>query len=275
MEQRNPDPRFLAGDDVRPLVAKFLLPAMFVLAGILLANAPTARPAGIALCAVIILLGLVQFFVVGLVKPTEECLFYKRFFEWRRIEYGDIVKCGRPIFPLFWGFHYLKLRNFEPPLGKLYFVQYHSARPFSHHELDQEMIEQIRARIARKSVSLQGSPGVENSRLRGSSAQLGIRACAITALSSMLMVLLLRVLLSWPGPNFPPRIVPGQSMISRLVIYFSLFCSRLLDWPFNLMAIVALLAGVGMLRFRGHAMTLSIVLGAILGGTAARWLGAV
>jgi hypothetical protein len=152
LEQQSADPKFLSGDDQRPLGAKVLAPAMLILAGILLAKAPTTRPAGLVLCAVVIVLGAVQFVVVGLVKPTEECLFYRRFFKWRRIEYSDIVKCGRPIFPLFWGLHYLKLRNFEPPLGRLYFVQchpfqYHPARS-SQRELDQETIERIRAGIA-------------------------------------------------------------------------------------------------------------------------------
>jgi hypothetical protein len=145
----NADPRFLAGDDMRPFAAKLGIPAILILGGICLGVAPTTRPAGVVLCASIILLGALQFVVVGLVKPTQECVFYRRFTEWRRIEYSDIVRCGRPIYPQFWGLHYLKLRNFEPPLGKLYFVQYHPAGSISQYEQDRELIEQIRTRVAR------------------------------------------------------------------------------------------------------------------------------
>jgi len=111
MSQQSREPNFFAIDDMRPLNSKVLMPAMLVLGGIFLATAPTTRPAGIVLCAAIVILGVAQFVVVGLVKPTEECLFYKRFSEWRRIEYNDIVKCGRSFFPFFW-LHYVKARNF-------------------------------------------------------------------------------------------------------------------------------------------------------------------
>jgi len=271
LNRQSREPKFLAIDDMRPLIAKLLMPAILTAAGVFLAVAPPIRPAGVALCSVIALQGIVQFIVVGLVNPTQECLLYKRFFEWRRIEYADIVKCGRPIFPLFWGLHYLRLRNFEPPLGKLYFVQYHPAPLFSQHELDQEVIEQIRARIAGKSFPAQASPSSSKSTLQASSAQLGIKACAISALLSALTVLFLRVLLSWPGPNFPPKIAPGQGVIYSIFVYLSLFCARLVDWPYNGVAILGLLVGIALLRFRGHAAFLSLALGAILGGIVARW----
>lgn len=274
LNERGVEPKFVAADDLRPLGSKVLIPAMLVLLGIFLGAAPTTRPLGVVLSGVIVLLGIMQFVVVGLVKPTEECLFYKRFVEWRRIEYRDIVNCGRPIFPLFWGLHYLRLKNFEPPLGKLYFVQYHPVRLFSQYELDHEMVEQIRARIAGKKIPPQVLPATQKAGLPASSEQLGIKACAITAVSSMLMVLFLRVLLNWPGPNFPPKIVPGQGILYHITVYLSLFCVHLLDWPFNLIAIVLLLSGIATLRFRGHAAFFSLALGAILGGIVARWLGA-
>lgn len=270
MESQGREPKFLAADDMRPLISKLVMPAMFTVAGVFLAVSPPIRPAGVALCSIIALQGVVQFIVVGLANPTQECLLYKRFFKWRRIEYSDIVKCGRPIFPLFWGLHYLRLRNFEPPFGKLYFVQYHPASLFSQHELDQEMIEQIRARIAGKNVPSPASSGTGMSSLPASSAQLGIKACAISAISSALTVLFLRMLLSWPGPNFPPKISPGQGVIYRMFVYLSLFCVRLVDWPYNVIAILVLLVGIALLRFRGHAAFLSLALGAILGGIVAR-----
>jgi hypothetical protein len=268
MEQQKPEPRFLAVDDMRPLGNKVLIPAMLIFVGILAATSSTTRPLGFALSALIILVGVIQFIVVGLVKPTEECLFYKRFSEWRRIEYNDIVKCGRSFFPLFW-LHYLKLRNF----GRLYFVQYHPVRPLSQsqYELDKETIDYIRARIGGKTPPSQVSPGMEISNLPAGSPQLGIKACTISALSSALTVLFLRVLLSWPGPSFLPKIVPGQGIAYRILIYVSFFCARLVDWPYNAVAILGLLVGIALLRFRGHAAFLSLALGAIVGGIVARW----
>ncbi len=270
MNQQGRKPNFLAVDDMRPLGSKVLIPVILILGGSFLAAAPTTRPAGVILCAAIVLLGVTQFLLIGLVNPTEECLFYKRFFEWRRIEYSDIVKCGRSIsiFPFFW-LHYLKLRNFR----RLYFVQYHPVRPLiqSQYELDRGMIEQIRARIGGKSVPSQASPSTAKSTLQASFAQLGMKACAISAILSALTVLFLRVLLSWPGPNFPPKIVPRQGVIYNIFVYLPLFCARLVDWPYNVVAILGLLVGIALLRFRGHAAFLSLALGAILGGIVARW----
>ncbi len=147
MSQHEYEPRFLALDDQRPAVRKLLMPAIFTSGSFLLATSSTTRPAGVALCSIIMLMGVIQFIAVGLVRPTEECLFYKRFFKWRRVEYGDIVECGRAVFPPFWGLHYLKLSKFQRPFGKLYFAQYHPAPLFSQWRLDRQMIEEIRTRI--------------------------------------------------------------------------------------------------------------------------------
>ena len=258
---------------MRPLVSKVLIPAMLILVGVLAATSSTTRLLGVVLSGIIILLGITQFVVVGVVEPSEQCLFYRRFLRWRKIEYSDIIKCGRSIFPLFLGLHYLKLRSFEPPFGRLYFVQYHPARFGSQYELDRESTEYIRERIAGGAVSL-GTLSVENPDKRPNSPQLGVKVCAISTILSMLTVLFLRLLLSWPGYGFPPTLAPGQPIAYRALIYMSLFCMHLLDWPFNSIAIVVLLAGIVVLRFRGYAGVLSLILGAILGGVAARWLGA-
>jgi hypothetical protein len=268
------EPKFLAGDDMRPLISKVLMPAMLILVGILGATSSTTRPLGAALSGIIVLLGVLQFIAVGVVKSNEECLFYRRFFEWRRVEYSDIVKCGRPLFPLFWGLHYLRLRNFESPLGRLYFVQYHPAKFGSQYELDRELIERIRERIAGKNVYSFQDLSPDNPDRPIESRQLGVRACAISAILSMLTVLFLRVMLSWPGSNFPPRPVPAQGLVYQGLIYFSIFCVHLLDWPFNAIAIVVLLTGIVVLRFRGYGGILAVILGAIVGGIAARLVGA-
>jgi hypothetical protein len=152
MPQQEYEPRYLALDDQRPVVYKFLMPAILTSGGLLLAVSSTTRPGGVVLCSIIILIGVIQFIAVGLVQPTEECLLYKRFFKWHRVEYSDIVDCGRAAFPPFWGLHYLRLAKFQRPFGKLYFVQYHPAPLFSQRQLDHQMIEEIRARVAEKDI---------------------------------------------------------------------------------------------------------------------------
>lgn len=136
------------------------------------------------------------------------------------------------------------------------------------------MIEQIRARIVERRVPSQVSPGAEESGLSTSSAELGVKACAITAILSMLVVLFLRVLLSRPGPNFPPKVAPGRGVVYRIFVYLWLFAVHVLDWPYNVAMSLALVIGIALLRFRGHAAFLSLALGAILGGIVARWFGA-
>jgi hypothetical protein len=274
LKEQGNEPKFLAGDDMRPLGSKILMPTLLILIGLLAATSSTTRPIGVALSGITILLGILQFIAVGVVKPGEQCLFYRRFRKWRRIEYSEIVKCGRPVFPLFWGLHYLRLRNFELPIGKLYFVQYHPAKFGSQYELDRTLVEHIRDRIPQRNLPLQDLPAEGHDKSLGSS-QLGVRACAISAFLSMLTVLLLRVLLNWPGSNFSPQLPPGQGMTYRALVYLSIFCMRVLDWPLNSIAIIVLLAGIVALRFRGYAGLLSLILGAMLGGIAARWFGAI
>ncbi|HET6931063.1 MAG TPA: hypothetical protein VFI45_12140 [Candidatus Acidoferrum sp.] len=274
MKQQGHEPKFLAGDDMRPLSSKILMPTLLILIGLLAATSSTTKPVGVALSGIIILLGILQFIAVGVVKPSDECLFYRRFRKWRRIEYSDIVKCGRPVFPLFWGLHYLRLRNFEPPLGRLYFALYQPAKFGSQYELDRALVEHIRERIPQGNLPLEALPPDGQDKSLGS-LQLGVKACAISAFLAMLTVVVLRVLLNWPGSNFPPLLSPGQGVAYRALVYLSIFCMRLLDWPFNSIAIATLLTGIGALRFRGYAGPLSLILGAVLGGIAARWLGAI
>jgi hypothetical protein len=78
-------------------------------------------------------------------------------------------------------------------------------------------------------------------------------------------------MLSWPGPNFPPGIAVRQGVIYHIFFYAALFCMRLVDWPYSVLAILGLLFGIALLRFRGRAAFLALALGAILGGVVARW----
>lgn len=143
-ENKNTKPRFFTLGDARPLVVKFLIPAILILGSFLVLRA-TAKPLGIVLGALIGILGVMYFIITGLVRAEADCLYYRRFSEWRRLEYADVLSCGRSAFlPLC----YIKLRHFVPPLGKIYFMLYNPVKwIWQQPRVDDETIAYIRSRI--------------------------------------------------------------------------------------------------------------------------------
>jgi hypothetical protein len=143
-ENKNSKPRFFALGDARPLVVKFLIPAILILGSFPILRA-TAKPLGIVLGALIGILGVTYFVITSLVRAEVDCLYYRRFFEWRRLEYAHVLSCGRSAFlPLC----YIKLRRFEPPLGKIYFVLYSPVKwMWQQPRVDDETMTYIRSRI--------------------------------------------------------------------------------------------------------------------------------
>lgn len=140
-------PRFLALDDQRPFIAKLGIPGLLVVADVQMFRSAT-KPAAIVLAVLVGLCAITQFAIVGLVKPERDCLHYRRFLRWNRLEYADIMKCGHSIIPVL---HYLKLKRYTRLLGKLYFIPYSPGPVFGRTERDHKLIEHIRQRIARTS----------------------------------------------------------------------------------------------------------------------------
>lgn len=147
MEVHKSFPRFLALDDQRPFIAKFGILGLLLVADVQMFRSAT-KPAAIVLAVLVGLWAITQFVIVGLVRPEQGCLYYRRFFRWNRLEYEDILKCGHSIIPVL---HYLKLKRYTRLLGKLYFIPYSPGSVFGQIERDHKLIEYIRQRIARTS----------------------------------------------------------------------------------------------------------------------------
>lgn len=141
-------PKFFSIADVTTFIVKAWLPAIF-LAGAILICLPPAKPAGVALGALLGIFTVAAFWSIVVVTPRQECLLYRRFLRWKRLEYRDIVKCGRAL--LLPGLYYLKLRHYEPPLGKLYYVPYTpGSGPMNRMKLSRELMTHIRTRISQE-----------------------------------------------------------------------------------------------------------------------------
>ena len=148
MPSQNATPRFFSPTDVTTFIAKIWLPAMLFAAAVLICL-PPVRPVGLALGAFLGIFALSAFWSVVLVSPQQGHLLYRRFLRWKRLEYGDVARCGRAL--VFPGLYYLKLRDYEPPLGKLYYIPYTpGSGPWRRAKLGRELMEEIRARIVRE-----------------------------------------------------------------------------------------------------------------------------
>lgn len=147
LEVQKSFPRFLASNDQRPFIGKLGIPGLLLVSSVLMFRSAT-KPAAIVLSILVGLWAITQFVIVGLVRPEQSCLYYRRFFRWNRLEYEDILKCGHSIIP---ALHYLKLKRYTRLLGKLYFIPYSPGPVFGQIERDHKLIEYIRQRIARTS----------------------------------------------------------------------------------------------------------------------------
>ncbi len=265
-------PSFLAGDDLSPFIAKFCLPAGFVLVAVLVAQ-PPAKPGSLVLAVLLAVAALLQFYICGLVRAEPDCLWYRRFFRWERIEYEEILKCGIAVFPP--GLGYLKLRHFVPPLGKVYFVFYNPGLwPWQQLRQARELLDYIRVRMGRPAGSIVEQPPPVEREKKDNSLKARAMRCLGFGLLTWGVVFFSRVFVGWPGPGFRPPIEPGQTLMYRWNVYWWYFCHRVLDWPLNLFAAVALLGGVVALRFNRGALSLAAAMGALLAGIMARFFGA-
>jgi hypothetical protein len=147
LEVQKSFPHFLASDDQRPFIGKLGIPGLLLVFTVVMFRSAT-KPAAIILAFLVGLWAITQFVIVGLVRPEQGCLYYRRFFRWNRLEYKDILKCGHSIIPVL---HYLKLKRYTRPLGKFYFIPYSPGPVFGQIERDHKLIQYIRQRIARTS----------------------------------------------------------------------------------------------------------------------------
>ncbi len=265
MQEQENLPTFLPGRDSRPFVFKVGLPALslFAIASVCWWP-PTTLPA-IVLGIILVLPAIFCFFNAGLVEAESNFLLYRRFFKWRRLEYCEIVACGRSFFP---GLNYLKLKTPVPPFGKLYYIPYNPVEwIWQQPKADREAREYINARIGKSLESLP-APQSETS-VEKYNSKTGAAQCALSGGSSTLIVLLLR-LLGWPWLDSPPTVGFELNWMNWVVAALWHLCVRVIDWPYNLLAVSGLLAVIFITRFGRWSPSLASVVGAICGGTLAR-----
>lgn len=265
-------PSFLVGDDLRPFISKFGVPALLVLGGLMVLGSAT-KLGGAVLGGILVGFGVLQFYVCGLAQASPECVWYRRFRRWERIEYNEIVKCGTSIFPP--GLGYLKLSRFVPPCGKLYFAFYDpGASPWEQLDLGRKFLDYIRVRMGKPAGSVTEKLTPSSAHFANDTLRTRLKRCSVFASLGGGIILFSRVFVGWPGSNFPPPIEPGQPWFYRANVYWWQFCHQVLDWPLNLIAVVVLLTGIFALRFNRAATSLAVALGALVGGLLARLFGA-
>jgi hypothetical protein len=256
--------------NVRALVSKFFLPGFLVLIGGLVCSS-AIMPAGIALGALVGTVGVLQFISIVFIKLNDQCLMYRRFSSWHRMEYCEISKCGYSLSPLFWGLQFVKPKRFHAPFGALYFVPPEtSASIWQQSKSSAQTLAFITAKVEGTSAEVirQGTAIPPPS---PASPKRDALHCGISLVVSFIIIIAAR-LLGWPGPNFPPPLIGHENVLYRILVHLWSVIGRLLEWPFYPAAVVILIAAILALRFRAQAITLSAALGGVLGGLAARLL---
>jgi hypothetical protein len=266
MQERVNMPTFLPRGDARPFVFKINLPVIG-LVGAVSTCWPPVKPPGVAIGILIGLLPIFYFFNAGLVDPKPDYLLFRRFVRWRRIEYQEIIACGGSFFP---GLNYLKLKTPERPFGKLYYIPYNPVDwVWQQPKADREAREYINARIGKSLDSLPAPPPVVPVKHEMFRGKKGVAQCAFSGTSSAVIVLLLR-LLGWPWLDSPPTVGLGLKWADRIIADLWYLCVHVINWPYNLLATLSLLAVIFIIRFGRWSPSLASIVGAILGGTVAK-----
>jgi hypothetical protein len=274
MQEKENWPTFLPIGDGRPFILKIWMPVLSVAGPALVMFSPPTTIPAVILGIFLTFPGLFLFFQAGIVKADPDCLHYRRFFNWRRIAYQDIVECDGSRFP---GLNHLKLKTPEGLLGKLYYIPWISDPPYwpsQRRKLDHEALEYIQARVGKSSESLPlAAPQTQAKSSKYMSRSTATRAalCACSGGTAAAVILILRCLV-WRDMGFPPPTKPGLAWPDRLMEFPWHLFSRLLDWPYNLVAVLSLLAVIFMTRFGRWAPSLASGVGAILGGIIARMI---
>jgi hypothetical protein len=92
----------------------------FVMSGLLLIMGRSffdwEHPASIIGCAIPVSMALMMSSLTR-VKPEAEELMYRRFFQWKPIDYSEIVECNA-----FWALGFVRAKQYVFPWGGIYFV---------------------------------------------------------------------------------------------------------------------------------------------------------
>ncbi len=273
-EHRSPPfekPRLFDVRDYGPTVLKVWFPLLLWLSVVGLYQ-PPEKPGGLLLLGLFATLGLFLL-TLALIVPNDCDLRYRRFFRWHAISYEKIVECKRSIFP---GVGYIKFKQFIPPWGRLYFVFYaptsspfdRSAKLAAHkavlHYIQDKVAGEVNA-DAEAETKIQVTPATPEMK-----SSVGV--CALWALLGFVWALFLRMVLGFQ-PTIPaPSIFAHENILHRLGLALWRFGAHLLDWPYNLVVVIAVAAAIVAMRYRRTAWGPAAALGLFLGELLARFL---
>ena len=171
------------------------------------------HPARIPFVATLVIAGLLCL-TAAEVRAEEKLLRYRRFLVWKQISYDEICECRSSLLP---GFGYIRLANFLPHLGRLYFV---TARPaFTGNP--EELVANINSRRAGAEVperQTDDDASGEDARNKA------IGLCTFTAFIGVVYAFLIAIYFprhlepaSWEG--FPPWVASMMGLYQRAMTW--------------------------------------------------------
>jgi hypothetical protein len=259
-------PRLFDSRDSRPTVLKLGFPLALWLPLVFEFHQPQ-KPGGIVLLGLVTALGLF-FFTLALIMPSDHHVQYKRYIRWHKIDYNEILACKQSIIPLV---GYVKLKRFVPPWGKLYFVFYTPSAPFLGGSERKMMIQYVQDKMAGRDAAVGVEARIATNTVemeeKGSAAK-----CGLWALMGLIWALFLRLYLGLRIATSPPPAAANENVLYQLAVSLWKFGAYLLDWPYNAVVVVAILALIVAWRYRRKAWGAAAALGFFLGEVLARVL---
>jgi len=226
------------------------------------------RPAGLVLLGLFAIAGLFLF-TLALIMPTDGALRYRRFIKWHTIEYQEIVQCKRSLFPLV---GYMKLNRFLPPWGRLYFVFHTPSEPFFGRSAQKAIVQYIQDKMAGKAgLDTRGETKIEV-HVAAPEKKGSLPVCALWALLGFVWVLFVRLVLDFQHTIPTPSVFAHENILYSLGLALWRLGTQLLDWPYNILVILAILALILASRFRRSGWAPAAALGFFVSELLVRFL---
>jgi hypothetical protein len=185
------------------------------------------------------------------VQAHEEILKYRRFLFWKQIPYAQIHQCKDSRIP---GLGFIRLAQFVPPWGKIYFVTMRPAFSGNPRELV-SFINSRRAGIETAPTDDEGVPAhmYRNARFCLLMGFLGVTSSFMAA---------------YLNPGFAQTV--SWDRFPRWYAVFMNLWDRAFSWPWALVTIMVLIAILFWFRLKGRAWLTAWILGALLGSLVVR-----
>lgn len=182
------------------------------------------------------------------VKAGDQVLKYRRLFRWKQVAYEEIRECKVSWLP---ALGFLRLRQFVPPWGKVYFVL----------EAPLQWAVPGGQTGLTTFISSRSGEGRHSDTTRDDrdSARRGVLVCLVMAVVGALSSAIASLL----SLNLPAYVAGAG--LPRWIVFWEQIGERTLQWPWDVVAGVLLAGCVICLRFRNRAWILSFGLGGLLG----------